>query len=137
MSVTNNKTMKRESKNYYLLILILFALCITKVNVKAQTVNEVRTELERLNVKHVTVVLRQSILETGHYNSYSCKTRLNLFGFRWKGKYLVFDTWQESCKYYADWQGRHFKGGDYYKFLTDRGYATDPKYISKLKSIKI
>jgi flagellum-specific peptidoglycan hydrolase FlgJ len=29
------------------------------------------------------------------------------------------------------------KGGDYYKFLKEVGYATDPNYITKLKSIKI
>lgn len=129
--------MKNESKRYYLLMLIIFTLCSIHLSVKSQTVNEVRTELERLGVKHVNIVLKQSILETGWYTSYSCKTRLNLFGFRWKGKYLEFETWQAGCKYMKDWQDRHYNGGDYFTFLTRRGYAEDPKYISKLKTIKI
>ncbi len=51
--------------------------------------------------------------------------------------YLIFDSWQDSIAYYQRWQKRHYKGGDYYQFLTDRGYATDKNYINKLKQITV
>ena len=127
--------MKKQDRRYYLLMLIIFTLCSISLSVKGQTVNEVRTELERLGVKHIDIVLKQSILETGWYKSYSCKTRFNLFGFRYRSKYLTFDSWQHSCKYYKEFQDRHYNGGDYYTFLKRRGYAEDPNYINKLKSI--
>ena len=143
MSATKIKPMKKQDRRYYLLMLIIFTLCSIHLSVKAQTVNEVRTELERLGVKHVDIVLKQSILETGWYKSYNCKTRNNIFGFRLsinigrynKYGYLEFDSWQQGCKYYYDWQDRHYNGGDYYTFLKRRGYAEDPNYINKLKKI--
>lgn len=128
--------MKQENNRFYILILTLFLLCLYG-KYSAQTVEAVRSEINRLKIDSSEIVLKQSVLETGWYKSYSCKHRNNLFGFRWKGKYLEFDTWQESVQYYARWQDRHFKGGDYYKFLKDRGYATDPEYINKLKQIKL
>ncbi len=125
--------MNEESKTTLLLFILLF-LCIIG---RGQTVEEVRQEIATQGIHHADIVLKQSILETGWYKSYSCKTRNNLFGFRYRGRYLEFATWQDSVAYYCRWQSRKFKGGDYYTFLKSVGYAEDTEYINKLKSIKI
>jgi flagellum-specific peptidoglycan hydrolase FlgJ len=126
------KTIRNDWRDY-LLAAILFALCIAG---RAQTIEQVRDEIQRQGIEHPEIVLAQSILETGWYKSHGCTHRKNLFGFYWKGSYKKWSTWQESIKYYADWQRRHYTGGDYYKFLESVGYASDLKYISKLKNIK-
>ena len=126
----------KERTKIYILFLLLFLLCLVG-KCSAQTIECVKTQLNASEVQHKDIVLRQVILETGWLTSYSCKHRHNLFGFRYKGKYLEFDSWEDSIAYYSRWQKRHYKGGDYYQFLKDRGYAEDPGYITKLKSIKL
>ncbi len=121
------------NRREYILLAILLTLCIVG---RTQTVDQVRQEIDRQGIKHPEIVLAQSILETGWYKSHGCTHRKNLFGFYWKGSYKQWDTWQESVAYYADWQRRHYTGGDYYKFLESVGYASDPKYIFKLKQLK-
>jgi flagellum-specific peptidoglycan hydrolase FlgJ len=93
--------------------------------------------LKALDVKFDSIVIRQAILETGWLESNACKNKHNLFGFTYRKKLMKFKHWKESIRYYANWQFRKYTGGDYYQFLQDIGYAEDPDYISKLKSIKI
>ena len=93
--------------------------------------------LKALDVKFDSIVIRQAILETGWLESNACKNKHNLFGFTYRKKVMKFMHWKESIRYYANWQFRKYTGGDYYQFLQDIGYAEDPDYISKLKSIKI
>ena len=101
-------------------------------------VNRVRRALIQNEVKHVDIVLRQSILETGWFSCTQCSLQKNnLFGFRYKKKYLEFETIEESVAYYKKWQNKHYNGGNYYKFLQKIGYATDPEYIKLLKAIKL
>lgn len=102
------------------------------------TPENVYAELEKLNVKHPEIVLKQSILETGWYDCDYCSLEgNNIFGFRYKKKYIQFDNWVEGVAYYKKWQDKRYKGGDYYNFLREVGYATSKTYISKLKSIKV
>lgn len=102
------------------------------------TPENVFAHLERLGVKHPEIVLKQSILETGWYKCDYCSLKHNnIFGFRYKKKYLQFDTWVEGVEYYKKWQDKRYQGGDYYGFLKDIGYATSRTYISKLKQIKV
>ena len=95
----------------------------------------VRAELKRQGIKHVDIVLAQSILETGHYKSNVCKKNNNLFGLRCGSKYHSFSHWKQSIAYYKQHIQNRYKGGDYYKFLANIGYAEDKNYISKLKNI--
>jgi len=103
----------------------------------AQDTTQVKALLEAYGVKHVDIVLRQSILETGWYKCKDCSLdNNNLFGFiSSKGGYMKFDTWQESVKEYSVWQHRFYKSGDYYAFLQRIGYAEDKTYINKLKQL--
>lgn len=102
------------------------------------TPENVFTQLEKYGIQHPEIVLRQSILETGWYSCEYCSLKHNnIFGFRYKKKYIEFDNWVEAVKYYKKWQDKRYKGGDYYSFLKNVGYATNPTYISLLKGIKI
>lgn len=102
------------------------------------TPENVYAQLEKFGIQHPEIVLRQSILETGWYGCEHCSLEHNnIFGFRYKKKYIEFNNWVEAVKYYKKWQDKRYKGGDYYAFLKEIGYATSKTYISKLKSIKV
>ena len=92
--------------------------------------------MHELCIKSPNIVLAQAKLETGNFNSYLFKVSNNLFGFRgWKG-YHTYKTWQYSVIAYKNWQDKNYKGGSYYLFLTNIGYAEDSLYIYKLKQFK-
>ena len=102
------------------------------------TIENLKIILKQEKVKHADVVLQQAIVETGWFKCTHCSlSRNNIFGFYYKKKYLVFTDWVDCVRYYKRWQDRHFKGGDYYKFLEDVGYATNPRYVSDLKKIRL
>jgi flagellum-specific peptidoglycan hydrolase FlgJ len=129
-------------------ILLTIAILVTH-SINAQTVHEVKQFMEdSTDIKYPTIVLTQSILETGWFKSYNSKERHNLFGF-WdsrKQTYFVYSNWKESIRSYERWQKKWYTGGEYYDFLeciykgSDgdcKRYASDPNYISKLKTINI
>lgn len=124
---------------YITLGFILF-LFISSNNKYSFDTHELKIELIKRNVQHWDIVYKQAILETGWFKSKVFKENNNLFGFWYKGKYLKFDSWQQSVQYYKEWQYRKYvKRGlnNYYKFLKELPYAEDPNYIVKLKNIKI
>jgi len=117
-------------------IIIVFLLCIsfTLNNYKlpedtSLTLNNVWKEINKAGILFPHIVYHQCLLETGNIKYVKNN---NLFGFRGT-KYLVFSNWQESVKFYRRWQIKYYRGGDYYQFLLDIGYASDEKYIFKLK----
>lgn len=89
-------------------------------------------------VKYPEIVYAQAILETGHFRSKVYRECNNLFGLynsRTKS-YYKFGHWSESVVAYLNYiQYRYKPPDDYYKFLSDIGYAEDPEYINKLKRI--
>ena len=94
--------------------------------------------LEYYNVKHPNIIYAQAILETGHFKSNLCINNNNLFGLydSKNKKYYTFDHWKDCIIAYKEMvQYKYKDGDDYYKFLSDIGYAEDPKYIDKLKEI--
>ena len=60
-----------------------------------------------------------------------------MFGLRRPsdGSYYRFNNWEESVKAYRDYVQYKYKGGDYFGFLNRIGYASDPNYLSKVRSI--
>lgn len=127
-------------------ILILTTLLSIKIVGLSQSYEKVKDYIhDSTNIEHKEIVLRQAILETGWFKSYNCRVRHNLFGFRHRSKitddnkmgYFIFDDWKGSVKYYEEWQNKYYKGGDYYEFLEEIGYATSPTYVEKLKGISI
>lgn len=94
--------------------------------------------LKYYKVKHPEIVYAQAVLETGNFKSDLCLDKNNLFGlYNSKAKrYYRFNHWAESIESYIDnIQGRYRPPDNYYKFLSDIGYAKDPNYIKKIKKI--
>lgn len=94
--------------------------------------------MDYYGMKHPEIVYAQAILETRHFRSKVCREYNNLFGlYNSRAKdYYKFDHWSESVVAYLDYiQYRYKPPNDYYKFLSDIGYAEDPEYINKLKRI--
>ena len=121
------------------IIVGLAVLCC--IQVKSQTTKSVYKELVKQDVKHPKIVLAQSILETGWYECGECSMdENNLFGL-WnsrKKEYFYYTNWKESIGgYKRGIQYKYFKKEykDYYHFLNDMGYATDPQYVIKVKKI--
>lgn len=86
--------------------------------------------------QHPEIVMAQARLESAHFTSKVWKEYNNPFGIRMKKdgvwQYRPFETWQESVIYYANFQQRKYKGGDYFVFLRELPYAMDSSYTSKL-----
>lgn len=102
----------------------------------AQTKADVLKELHRQKVPHANIVLAQARLESGNFKSDSYRKTNNLFGLKKGKKYATYKTWRDSIKDYKLRISSRYQGGSYYKFLQRIGYASDKKYIEKLKEIK-
>lgn len=94
--------------------------------------------LRYYNVHHPDIVYAQARLETGNFKSDLCINGNNLFGLynSKEGKYYKYDHWFESILDYVNYiQYKYKPDTDYYDFLESIGYAEDPCYIRKLKTI--
>lgn len=106
------------------------------VVVDTPTIELVRAEILRLEIKYPEIVLAQSVLETGWFKSRRCLEDHNLFGFRTKKGYKLYDDWMQSCSDYQQWQIKYYKGEeDYYEFLANINYAEDSTYLLKVKQL--
>lgn len=85
------------------------------------------------------IITAQAVLETGGFKSRLCSNNNNLFGLynSKKLEYYKFDSWISCIFAYKKYILNKYKGGDYYEFLHKIGYAEDPKYIDKVKSIEL
>lgn len=105
--------------------------------------------LVRLKVKSPKIVFKQAVLETGWFTSEVFRNNNNLFGMnhpgtrpslsKFKGPkgFAYFSDWRDAVKDYALWQeykSQWYDQKDYYGFLQNVGYATDPNYTNKLQS---
>ena len=104
------------------------------------------SEILKNEIRFSDIVLRQAILETGHFKSHNCLHRNNLFGMKGGENtpdnpegYKIYDSWQESVTAYKEWQDKRWSDhySDYYIFLESVCYAESPDYINKLKSIPL
>lgn len=106
---------------------------IPKKKLSKLTEKSLKAELAAKKVPHADIVLAQAKLETGNFNSKVLKTHQNLFGLRKGSKYRRYNHWSESIDDYKKHISNRYKGGDYYTFLNNIGYAEDPNYVRKLK----
>lgn len=104
---------------------------------KELNINNLYQALDRYGVAFPKIVVAQALLETGYFTSNVCLNYNNLFGLRRPsdGSYYRFANWEESVKAYKDYVQYKYKGGNYFRFLGHIGYAKDPKYLYKVKSI--
>jgi flagellum-specific peptidoglycan hydrolase FlgJ len=92
-------------------------------------------DIAKSGIKHPEIVYAQYVQETGKCKSRACREQNNLFGFMYKGKLMSFESKRACIRYYKKWQDKRYKGGCYYQFLTDIGYAGDPMYTQRLRKI--
>jgi len=110
----------------------------------------------RIYVQHPEIVYRQAILETNHFTSKLFLKYGNLSGMKYPAKrkttsigkirvgkiknYAEYAHWLDSIRDLALWQDYYRKAGydlsNYYSFLATIPYATDKKYVTKLKKIQ-
>lgn len=99
------------------------------------------------------IIMAQSRLETGNYQSVLCTMYNNLFGMKkarirpttargaTDNNYATYLTWYDSVKdlkLFQDWylsRGRDLT--DYFGFLESIGYAEDPHYLIKVRELCI
>lgn len=106
-------------------------------------------KLKELDIKFPYIVLAQSILETGNFQSKIFKENKNLFGMKQaqsrinlakgtQNNHAYYETYDESildyafysCKYLSDINTEE----KYLNYLS-LSYAEDPNYINRLKNI--
>ncbi len=109
-----------------------------KDSIRLDTFSEANLNIvmSNLEIQHPDIVMAQTKLETGNFKSYLFRVSNNLFGFRNYNGYKKYKTWQASVEDYSKWQSKHYKKGDYYKYLKQINYAEDSLYIYKLKQFK-
>lgn len=105
------------------------------VTCSAQTIAEVRAEIQRQGLPHPEVVLAQSRLETGNFTSVRCKRDKNILGIKHGRRYAVYHRWQDCISDYKKRISSRYKGGDYLQFLKRIGYASDKQYAAKVANI--
>lgn len=101
-------------------------------------INQVYEACEYYEIKHPQIVVAQAILETGNFKSDKCVKDNNLFGLynSRRKQYFKFNHWTDCIQAYRDKiQYRYKDKENYYDFLIRIGYAEDPEYVIKLKSI--
>lgn len=94
--------------------------------------------LRYYDIKYPDIVKAQAILETGNYTSNLCVNHNNLFGLydNKNKRYYSYKHWYESIEDYKRLiQSKYDNNKYYYEFLEDIKYASDKKYVSKLKEI--
>jgi hypothetical protein len=146
-----------ENKKYFILLfVIMIGFIFTNTSTKnvyyndklitqesigdSLTLDNIRDYILVIGIKKPDIVLRQAILETGWMKCKNCSLDYNnLFGFRYRKKYIKFNHWKESVHYYANWQyyKGYVEGDDYYEWLENIGYAEDINYKVKLESVKL
>lgn len=96
--------------------------------------------IKTFEIEHDTIVLKQSIQESGHqYSSTRARQENSLFGFQnsdvRKKKYA---HWIVSIYEYKRWQSKYYnnqKHKSYYDFLASHKYSEDSLYIIKLRHV--
>lgn len=93
----------------YLRSVVILILLFISTTVLAQgpCKDSVLRYAHEIGIKYPKICQAQAQLETGHYTSYGCKYRNNLFGFRGTHHYKKFECWKESIDYYKEYQDSH------------------------------
>ena len=106
-------------------------------------------ELKRLNIKYPHIVLAQSMIESGHFESNIFRCNHNLFGMKQARRRITtaegtnrnhayYNHWRESVYDYAFYQCRYLSKldseEDYFEYL-GASYAEATNYVKMLKQV--
>jgi len=110
---------------------------------------DVNQLLAKYNIHHRNIVRAQIMLETNYLSSEICKINKNLVGMKHPKKrettslnsnlgHALYKSYSDCVKDINIYQKLFYiPGEDYLLFLQRIGYAQDPEYINKLKSLLI
>lgn len=98
---------------------------------------EVYDKIVKANLQHPRIVLKQAIHESGNFKSSGARNKNNILGLMKKGNLRRFDSIDDCIIFYRDNIQNRYTGGDYYRFLKRIGYATDTRYVPKVKNIPL
>lgn len=125
-------------------------LTILKIPIKSDqhdcTIKTIRGEFNKLNARHIDVILSQIIVESGNLESPIFKENNNFLGMKEAktrpttalGTYrnhAFYETWRDCVVDYTLWQSAYAKGlkeDEYIKYLS-MYYAEDPEYGNKIR----
>jgi hypothetical protein len=116
------------------------------------SIKHLKRYLKLKGVKDSKIVLKQFILETGHFRSKSFTRYNNLSGMKLPRirpttaigtgyGHAAYKHWTDSVDDYLLWQeyNKHklADATDYYQFLSKVGYAENSQYVKLLKRIQV
>lgn len=94
-----------------------------------------KSMLKHHKVQYHEIIYNQARLETANFTSRGFKQLNNPLGFTFKGRLMRFKSLNHSIAYLKDLQCRRMKKGEHwYDFLVRVKWASDCRYIDKLKS---
>ncbi|MDO4465564.1 MAG: glucosaminidase domain-containing protein [Bacillota bacterium] len=91
---------------------------------------------QHYDIAHPEIVYAQAQLESGHFTSAVFKNKNNFLGLydSRKHDYYAFTHWSECLKGYKNYVQVKWDGNcDYYQFLVNLPYASDPDYTRKVR----
>lgn len=124
-------------------------IIINEIEKEAFSQEALVEELKRLNIRFPHIVLAQSMLETGHFESNVFRANNNLFGMKQARQrcttargtnlnHAYYDNWKESVMDYALFQSAYLRDlkteAQYFSYL-DRNYAEAQNYDQAVKSM--
>ena len=136
-----------------LLILVIMLAHGGAIENKTLTQENVWIEIINNDILYPEIVLKQTLLESGHYKSRICLSNNNITGMRHPRKrpttsvgsrygHAVYNSWQECIEDYKLWQVhysdeiKNCRGeSGYYSFL-NKYYSVNQNYIYILQRVK-
>lgn len=124
-------------------------IIINEIEKEAFSQEALVEELKRLNIRFPHIVLAQSMLETGHFESNVFRANNNLFGMKQARQrcttargtnlnHAYYDNWKESVMDYALFQSAYLRDlkteAQYFSYL-DRNYAEAQNYDQAVKNM--
>lgn len=124
-------------------------IIINEIEKEAFSQDALIEELKRLNIRFPHIVLAQSMLETGHFESNVFRANNNLFGMKQARQrcttargtnlnHAYYDNWKESVMDYALFQSAYLRDlkteAQYFSYL-DRNYAEAQNYDQAVKNM--
>jgi len=129
-------------KTLVLTLLLIYGLISFGQN-KVVTQREIYDKIVKAEVAHPVIVLKQAIHESANFKSRGAREKNNIFGLmktiypdtkRERSILRTFDSIDSCISFYKEVIQRNYLGGDYFKFLKRKKYATDPMYKRKVNN---
>lgn len=98
---------------------------------------EVYDKIVKANLQHPRIVLKQAIHESANFKSSGARNKNNILGIMKGHNLRYFESIDACIQFYKDNVQNRYTQGDYYRFLTRIGYASDKRYVPKLKNIEL